>query len=242
MSKAEDVIHLAESYLGYPYVFGARGQKCTPANRKRFVDPHHPTVESKCQVLNGSAAACTGCPNKGKLMFDCRGFTYFCLKEYGIILNGNGCTSQYKDDSNWEKKGLIKDAPMDKVLCLFKYRDTLMQHTGFWIPWKDKIIDCSNGVEYHKLSSAWTHFGLPAGLYSDNKKEDVNLNGKCEVVSENGKPVNFRTGASLSANKIKSVPQLPVGTEVNVVAADGNWAKVEYTITGYMKTEYLKKV
>jgi len=46
--KAKKVVELAKSYLGYPYVFGAWGEACTPANRKRRARSNHPTIISKC--------------------------------------------------------------------------------------------------------------------------------------------------------------------------------------------------
>ena len=43
--------------VAWPYVFGAWGECCTPANRKRRAREDHPTIVSKCQVLNGSKAS-----------------------------------------------------------------------------------------------------------------------------------------------------------------------------------------
>jgi len=46
--KAKAVVELAKSCLGYPYVFAAWGENCTPENRKRRARADHPTIISKC--------------------------------------------------------------------------------------------------------------------------------------------------------------------------------------------------
>ena len=52
--KARDVVELAESKIGDPYVFGTWGQECTPEIRKRYAG-YHPEYRSKiygeCPVL-----------------------------------------------------------------------------------------------------------------------------------------------------------------------------------------------
>ena len=64
----------AISQLGSPYVFGARGEKCTPSIREKYLklNPTKTTIKTKCQILNGSKTTCDGCPFNGKKCFDCR--------------------------------------------------------------------------------------------------------------------------------------------------------------------------
>ena len=73
--------------VGWPYVFGAWGEYCTPANRKRRYREDHPTIKTSCQVLNGNKTSCDGCkwfPDGCRVrMFDCRGFTDWVLKQFG---------------------------------------------------------------------------------------------------------------------------------------------------------------
>jgi len=54
-------------------------------------------------VLNGTKdGACEKCKWNGTKIFDCRGFTYDCLKEAGAVtLAGGGCSSQYNHNPNW---------------------------------------------------------------------------------------------------------------------------------------------
>lgn len=174
-TKPEEVIAYATAHLGNPYVFGAWGEECTPANRKKRVRSDHPTIKSKCQVLRDKDRKenCDGCKYKGGLMFDCRGFTYWCLKQVGIILSGGGATSQYNTSGNWVARGKIEEMP-DVVCCVFQYdkKKGNMAHTGLYIPWEKRIIDCSTDVGYRKVTSAWTHYAVPKGLYSAEELAD----------------------------------------------------------------------
>ena len=180
--KANTVVETAKSYMGYPYVFGAWGEACTPSNRSRRASSSHPTIVSKCQVLSGKAANCEGCKWKGAKIFDCRGFTYACLLEVGIKLQGGGATSQYNYAKNWSERGLIKDMP-NVVCCVFqKNNDTgKMAHTGLHIG-DGKIIHCAVNVQNGDISNkAWTHYAIPNGLYDE---QEINNAGEVKVMKK----------------------------------------------------------
>lgn len=190
MSEAEIVIATAQACLGWPYVFGAWGELCTPANRKRRSREDHPTIVSKCQVLSGKKSGCSGCgwfPGGVNVRcYDCRGFTDWVLNRVGIDLQGEGCTSQWNCAANWAEKGLIKDMPRDRVCCLFKQKDGKMQHTGLWLL-NNMIIHCSAGVQTGKLSN-FTHYAVPAGLYGNmpvtERKPTLKRGSKGDAVRE----------------------------------------------------------
>lgn len=170
--KAEKVVELAKSCLGWPYVFGAWGEECTPSNRKRRARSDHPTIISKCPVLNGTkGATCEACKWYNAKIFDCRGFTYYCLKQAGVIkLEGGGATSQYNYKGNWAQKGSIKEMP-NLVCCLFQYNSSTgkMAHTGLHIGNGD-IIHCSVNVQTGTTADkAWTHYAIPLGLYTETE-------------------------------------------------------------------------
>lgn len=154
--------------VDFPYVFGAWGEECTPANRKRRMRDDHPTIKSACQVLNGKKPDCNGCkwyPDGEKVrMFDCRGFTDWVLKQYGVDLQGEGCTSQWNTASNWMAKGEVKDGlPNDVLVCLFVKKGTKMEHTGFG--YQGATVECSHNVEYYsKRKSKWTHWAVANGV------------------------------------------------------------------------------
>lgn len=150
---------------GWPYVYGAWGAECTVAERKKRYSDAHPTIKSKCKAYTGGS--CSGCkwyPNEERVRcFDCRGFTDWCLKQYGIDLVGEGATSQWNTNSNWAAKGKIADGIPDTLVCLFVYKGGKMQHTGFG--YRGETCECSSGVEhYTKMSSKWTHWAIPNGI------------------------------------------------------------------------------
>ena len=169
MTKSEMVIAAAKAQLGSPYVFGAWGSLCTPSMRKKYAQynpDHKATIYRACPVLSGKQEDCEGCKYEGDLAFDCRGFTYWCLQQVGIILKGAGATSQWNTDLNWTQKGGISDMP-DCVCCVFKRNGKVMRHTGLHIG-NGTIIHCSSGVQYGKATDAgWTHYAVPAGLYEE---------------------------------------------------------------------------
>ena len=170
LSKPEIVVKIAEACMGWPYVFGARGQLCTSPNRSARRRDDHPTIVTKCQVLSGSKQTCIGCkwyPGGSTRMYDCRGFTYWVLLQVGVTIMGAGATSQWNDNNNWEAKGEIKDIPLDRVSCVFKQVGSKMEHTGLHVG-GGKIIHCSSGVQTGKISDkGWTHFAIPRGLDGD---------------------------------------------------------------------------
>lgn len=106
-------------------------------------------------------------------MYDCRGFTYWLLRQVDITIKGAGATSQYADDSNWSEKGLIADMPRDKVCCVFKRKDKKMSHTGMYVL-DGNIIHCSGTVKRGSITdSGWTHYAVPFGLYGGEPMPDV---------------------------------------------------------------------
>lgn len=171
MSREEIVIAVAQACMGWPYVFGAWGELCTPNNRKRRSRDDHPTIVSKCQVLSGKKSGCSGCSwfpgGVNVRCYDCRGFTDWCLKQVGIDLQGEGATSQWNTGSNWAEKGLVQNMPRDRVCCLFSKnpKSGKMDHTGLWLK-NDMVIHCSAGVQTGRLKD-FTHYAVPAGMYDD---------------------------------------------------------------------------
>ena len=165
-SKPDIVREIAKCCIGWPYVFGAWGEQCTPANRRRRKRDDHPTIVTACQVLSDKKTTCDGCKwDLPVRMFDCRGFTDWCLKQVGIDLQGGGATSQWNTKANWVLKGPVSDMPKDKVCCVFVQKGSTMEHTGLYLG-DGSTCECSSGVQYfEKMKSKWTHYAVPAGLY-----------------------------------------------------------------------------
>jgi len=155
--------------VGWAYVFGARGETCTPAHRRTRYNgtaegKDKDNIKNKCKNFEG-AGSCSGCkwyPGGARtLFFDCRGFTYWVLLQvFGWRLMGVGATSQWNTESNWKAKGDIATMPKDTLVCLFVRNGSKMEHTGFG--YNNETIECSNGVLYFTTrNKKWTHWGVP---------------------------------------------------------------------------------
>ena len=153
--------------VGWGYVFGARGCYCTPANRRSAYNSHgadHPTIKTKCKNFEGDGT-CSGCQwlpgGKKTRVFDCRGFTYWILKQvYNWELKGAGATSQWNTASNWKAKGEIATMPTDVLCCLFVKKGNTMSHTGFG--YGNQTVECSSGVQHFTTrNKKWTHWAVP---------------------------------------------------------------------------------
>lgn len=193
--KVLKVIEAAKSRLGNPYVFGMWGRQCTPSVRRQYAgyNPSHKNAIYKaCPVLSGKQPSCDGCKWQGKLAFDCRGFTYWCLLQAGIKIKGSGATAQYNTAANWAQRGDISDMP-DVVCCVFQRRNGKMQHTGLHIG-GGKVIHCSAGVQWGDTSDkAWTYYAIPAGLYT---ADEIAAAGKPETEKPTESVVfNLRRGS-----------------------------------------------
>ncbi len=184
LSASEIVCKTAEACLGWPYVWGAYGQKCTPSHRKAYANRsacpsgEAEQIRKKCQVCSGKKNSCDGCkyyPGGPVLDFDCRGFTRWVLSQVGISLLGAGATSQWNTSSNWAKKGLIADLPDRQVCCLFMQNGKKMSHTGLHVG-GGSVIHCSGEVKRGKTSDkGWTHFAVPKGLEGGIPMQEIKL-------------------------------------------------------------------
>ena len=153
--------------VGWAYVFGARGEYCSPENRQRYYaskGDDHPTIKTACKNFDGTGS-CSGCKwypgGKRTRFFDCRGFTYWILLQvYGWKLMGSGATSQWNDENNWKAKGTIDTMPRDTLCCLFVQKGNVMSHTGFGL--NNETVECSSGVQHFTSRKAkWTHWAIP---------------------------------------------------------------------------------
>ena len=166
----EIIRQIAPLCLGWPYVFGAWGEECTPANRRKRVRDDHPTIKTSCSALMGGC--CEMCEhgwNRGVRMFDCRGFTAWLLKQVGISITGSGATSQWDATGNWLQRGEIGQIPEGFVCVLFRRKNGKMEHTGMALG-DGRVLHCSRNVEEGTVKSgAWTHYAIPKGLYDPSE-------------------------------------------------------------------------
>ncbi len=241
-SKSYIVVSAANLCMGWPYVFGGRGEICTPSNRKARADNAHPTIVSECQVLSGKKTSCEGCQwhqDGDVLFFDCRGFTYWLFKLVGITINGAGATSQYNNNSNWEEKGPISQMPRNKVCCVFRYdNDTgKMEHTLLY-DGEGNYIHCSGTVKKVKTSKyKATHYAIPKGLNSGGG--DMPVTGETATVyAPSGSFVNMRKKESTLS---LIVTRVPIGSTIEVTSRGDEWCAVKYDgKSGYMMTKFIR--
>lgn len=251
LSKTEICVNLANACLGWSYVFGARGTKCTPANRRTWYNSKKKeTIKTKCKNFDGTKG-CNGCkwyPGGVTLFYDCRGWTYWVfLKAAGIKIEGAGATSQYNNDSNWSEKGEIANMPKDKICCTFRWDGKTMAHTLFYDGQGHYIHD--NGevrkVDISKYNA--THYAIPKGLYDGPTPTPPEPTptptptptpAKGEAIVT-GKNLALRQGPSTKCNVIT---RIPTGKTVKLVDQPSDWTYVKYgNNEGFVMNKYIKK-
>ena len=158
MTKEELIVRTAEAELGWPYVWGAVGAKCTPekrqyyANRGSCPEAESKVIISRCQALNGSGKYCGGCEyypdNMRTLIDDCQGFVKQVCSRVGISFTRD-------------------TLPQDKLCCIFWQASDkkTMSHIGFY--YQGWMYHCSGTVKKEKLSAKVTHWAIPRGLGGD---------------------------------------------------------------------------
>ena len=176
-SRAEIIQAMTAYCLGWPYVFGAYGQACTPIQRSQYAgyrQDHAAAIRGACPVLSGKAAACDGCEWNGTLIADCRGFTRLMLQWAGLSLYGGTVTAQWEYGPNWVKKGPIEEMPRGLVCCVFR-----PSHTGMYVG-NDTARHCGGRkgrVVEEQLPGGprWERYGIPAGLYTDLELREAGI-------------------------------------------------------------------
>ena len=228
--------------VGWAYVFGARGQYCTPANRRARYSAEHPTIKTACKNYEGSGSSgCAGCKwypkDKYTRIFDCRGFTYWILKEVfgGWELMGAGATSQWNNEKNWKEKGEIANMPKDTLCCLFVYKNKKMEHTGFG--WNNETVECGSGVQHFTTRKAkWTHYAVPACIDYTPQPEPQPEKGTAVVT---GKNLALRQGPGTDCS-IRT--RIPTGSTVKIEQLPEGWTYVSYGgKKGFVMDEYIRK-
>lgn len=178
VSRADMIRFLAGYCQGWGYVFGAAGEMCTPANRKKYASyrpDHAEAIRGACLVLSGQQPACDGCKRADTRIFDCRGFTRWLLAQASVPLFGGTVTAQWEYGPNWVVKGTIDTMPRGLVCCVFR-----PSHTGMYTGdgWVRHCGGRKGQVTEEQLpgSPRWERFGIPAGLYTNDELRKAGLN------------------------------------------------------------------
>lgn len=239
-SRVEIVKAMAEYCIGWPYVYAAAGEMCTPEwrkNRMGYSDQRYAAaIHDSCPVLNGKAETCDGCQWEGVRCFDCRGFTRWLLAQAGITLAGGGATSQWGTASNWAAKGEIKDMRLGLVCCVFKRKEDKMSHTGLSMgDGSGGIIHCSTTVKRDTLPGkpAWTHWAIPAGLYTTEELRKAGIS-----VDETRNTPTLRKGSSGdNVEELQAVLNAKYGAALEVDGIFG--AKTEQAVKAFQSAKGL---
>lgn len=176
-SKVDIIVGSAEAEIGWPYVWGATGQQCTPAQRRAYAARGNCPAKEKTEILaecqvtrpKNPQSSCEGCEwfpeDERTLIDDCQGFIKQTAKRAGITFKGGGCTTMWEADSNWAAKGPISTLP-EQLCCVF-WTDSKKPNTKSHIGWyigNGMMIHCSGKVKKEKLSAKCTDWAVPKGL------------------------------------------------------------------------------
>ena len=96
------------------------------------------------------------------------------------------------------------------------------------------------------LKNGWTHVGLWLDVDFDvtnieeSEAESMAATTQGKIITENLKPVNFRTKTNSKSALIPRMPEIPYGAIVEIHSYTGDWAKVSYQgYTGYVMKKFI---
>ena len=219
--KEEIIRKVSRCTIGWPYVFGAWGEECTPSGRRKRKRDDHPTIVSACQVLSGKKSSCAGCKwHLPVRMYDCRGFAHWVLELVGISIKGQGCNSQYNNRDNWTVRGQISAMPKDRICCVFTGTSSKKNHIGIYLG-DGSVIECSNNVQWaNRIAGKWTYYAIPKGLYEEAADSSGFIPGAAGGSSSRA---TLRLGAKGDSVREMQKLLLAAGEQLPKYGADGSF-------------------
>lgn len=226
----QKVVEKALSLVGQGYIYGAKGQTCSPDFRQQQAEQY---PEQADNILN------TGAKWDGMPVWDCAQLTRAVAKEGGVSLV-SGATSQW-DKTDWAKKGTIDTIPPGETVFVYRRKNgssTVMQHTG--VALGDGTCVHARGTKYGVVRQdmsqhAWTHWAKPIW----NEEEDpvsLDVIYQAVVIAQSGKTVNMRAEPGG-----KVIQTIPIGEVVDVLDESTGWRKILYhSNVGYMQQAFLQ--
>lgn len=229
-SNEEKVITWLNDKIGDYYVWGSTGYVLTESKLNELITqyPNYVSYSKNSKAI-------------GHRVWDCASLVRYAMKQIGISMV-SGATSQWKK-TKWASKGTIDQLPKDQIACLYRWTGSVMQHTGIYCG-DGYVVDArgsKSGVIKSTLTSyPWTHFGIPEGLYDEQKPSEVyKVLYQAKVYAESGSTVRMRSEPSASAKVLK---QIPIGTFIDIIEEGEEWCKIGCDGTvGYMMTKFIKK-
>ena len=224
------VVEKALSLIGQGYIYGAKGQICSPAFRFGQAQQY---PEQYDNIMN------VGEKWDGSPVWDCAQLTRAVAKEGGVSLV-SGATSQW-DKTDWAKKGTIDTIPPGETVFVYRRKNgssTVMQHTG--VALGDGTCVHARGTKYGVVRQdmsqhAWTHWAKPNWI---EEEDPVSLDViyQAVVIAQSGKTVNMR-----SEPGGKVIQTIPIGEVVDVLDESTGWRKILYhSNVGYMQQAFLQ--
>lgn len=188
----------------------------------------------------------------GKRVADAGGLFAYALRSMGIADDyaSDGSYMQTLFTEFCTETGKLPKGGLMPGMIMFKKRGNGFFGVGLYVG-ESRIIEAKSmkvGVVNSVMNSEWTYWGklknidypeLPSRM-TVRKKNVLDmrvLRGPANVVG-NSKPINVRSENSMAA---KIIDVLPLGTEVTVVEDCGEFCKIRYVKTGYMKKQFLKE-
>ena len=226
MHKA--AVEKALSLVGQGYIYGAKGQICSPVFRQQQAAQYPDQADN---ILT------TGAKWDGKPVWDCAQLTRAVAKAGGVSLV-SGATSQWTK-TMWRKTGTIETLPGNETVFMFRQADGVMQHVG--VALGDGACVHARGTEAGVVLQQvgeypWTHWAVPGWPEEEEEKMAA-----ATVTAPTGSTVRMRVLPRKDAVVIASVP---VGSAVNVYGEEQGWSLIELEngVKGYMMSEFLTDV
>ena len=221
-------VEKALSLVGQGYIYGAKGQTCSPAFRQQQADQY---PDQKYFILD------VGKKWDGVPVWDCAQLTRAVAKAGGVTLV-SGATSQWTK-TDWQEKGTIDSIPAGETVFVYRQKagTSTMQHTGVALGDGTCVHawGTTDGVVRQDMADyAWTHWARPFWGEETDAEETLY---QATVTAKSGKTVNMR--AEPSGKVLEAVP---LGETVDVLAEVGDWLKIlRHGTVGYMQTAFLMR-
>lgn len=229
----QKVVEKALSLVGQGYIYGAKGQTCSPAFRQQQAEQY----PDQADKILGAGAKWDGIP-----VWDCAQLTRAVAKEGGVTLV-SGATSQW-NKTDWAQKGPIETIPPGKTVFVYRRQngsDSVMAHTG--VALGDGTCVHARGTDYGVIHQtmgqyAWTHWAMP--VWEEKEEDDpvsLDVIYQARVVAQNGSTVNMREEPGG-----KVIDKVPLGEVVDVLDESTGWRKILYrSNVGYMQEAFLQR-
>lgn len=231
--SADRVIEKALSLVGQGYIYGAKGQRCSPAFREQQAQQYPEQADN----ILGVGAKWDGVP-----VWDCAQLTRAAAKEAGVELP-SGATSQW-NKAAWARRGAIDTLPNGETVFLYKLQGgstSVMSHTG--VALGDGTCVHARGTAYGVVMQdmadyAWTHWASPWAADQEEGSEGLTVLYQAVLTAKSGNTVNVRKTPGGPV-----VARWPLGTVVDVVSVSDGWCGIAYSGgTAYVDADFLRRV